>query len=110
MHAGAEQDQGQRYNTRGNGRSYGHHLDIHMNDTEPNVNTYGSQFLLQAINISYKMEQRSDKRVYGTQFLQQAVENMSKRPGDLNEYTCHYMFNQMTAKKGISKHGEVAII
>ena len=47
--------------------------------------------------------------MYGTQFLHQAVENVSKRPGDLFEFTCHYMFNQMSAKQGIEKHGKVTI-
>ena len=34
---------------------------------------------------------------------------MHEKPGDFYEYVCHLMFNQMPAKKGIEKHGQVAV-
>lgn len=56
--------------TRGNHRSNDHRLDMQIDGAEPNSKIYESQFLQQVINISYKMEQRSDECIYRTKFLQ----------------------------------------
>ena len=34
---------------------------------------------------------------------------MHEKPGNFYEYVCHLMFNQMPAKKGIEKHGQVTV-
>ena len=47
---------------------------------------------------------------YGIQFLQHTAENVEEMPKDMFDYVCNFMFNQMTADKGIKKNGQVAMI
>jgi hypothetical protein len=100
---------GYNLRTRRSKPTYNHRLDWMMDKVDTNAKSYETQLLQQAVDVSYRMDKSSDEREYGMQFLQSAVEKADTNPGDLFEYVTHFMFNQMSAKKGIAKHGDKAI-
>ena len=89
--------------------TYNHRLDWMMDQVDANAKSYETQLLQHAVDVSYRLDKRCDDRVYDTQFLQHALNKVEDNPSDLFEYVTHFMFNQMSAKKGIAKHGDVAI-
>ena len=101
--AEAQRSASRPYNLRSyKGRTYNH---IFGDQQETN-------FLQSATTFSYNLycgNQESDEDKFGVQFLQHSIENVHEKPGDFYEYVCHLMFNQMPAKKGIEKHGQVAV-
>ena len=98
------------YNLRSSrARTYDHKL-LHIMDG--NEKTYDAAFLQSCADLSYNLETGKTKHgdtKYGIQFLQHAAENVEEMPKDMFDYVCNFMFNQMTADKGIKKHGQVAI-
>ena len=81
--------------------TYDHKL-LHIMDR--NEKTYDAAFLQSCADLSYNLETRKTKHSdakYGIQFLQHVAENVEEMPKDVFDYVCNFMFNQMTADKGI---------
>ena len=80
-----------------------------MDHVDEGSKSYETQLLQHAVDMSYNLEKQNDEKVYDHQFLQNAINKAEDNPGDLFQFVTHFMFSQMSAKKGIAKHGDLAI-